>query len=104
MNRPLMDMALKLALIIALPSACAACASTKTAPPEPVVKIVEVKVPVARSCVPKTLGAPPRYVDTDAALRGAAGPEDRYQLLYAGRKQRVARAGEVEPVITGCRD
>lgn len=99
-----MDVAIKLALIIALPSACAACSTAKTAPPEPVVKIVEVKVPVSRSCVPKALGAPPSYVDSDAALRKAAGLEDRYQLLYAGRKQRVARAGEVEPVINGCRD
>lgn len=99
-----MDMAIKLALIIALPSACAACSTTKAAPSEPIVRVVEVKVPVQRSCVPEALGGPPQYVDSDAALRAAAGPEDRYQLVYAGRKQRIARAGEVEPVIAGCRD
>ncbi len=104
MSRVFLDVAVKVALLVGLSSACAACTSTKTTPPEPVVKIVEVKVPVLRSCVPKTLGAAPSYVDSDAALRAAAGPEDRYQLVYAGRKQRIARAGEVEPVIAGCRD
>lgn len=102
MSRPLLDVAIKVALVLALPAACAACASTS--PPEPVIKIVEVKVPVPISCVPKGLGPPPQYVDSDAALRAAAGPEDRYQLVYAGRKQRIARQGETEPVIARCRD
>lgn len=77
------------------------CATT--APPEPIVTIKEVFVPVAVDCVPKTLGPPPKYVDSSEALRAAAGPDERYQLLAAGREQRVARSGEVEPVITTCR-
>lgn len=79
----------------------AACATD--APPEPVVRIVEVKVPVAIACVPPTLGDPTPYVDTDEALKSAAGPEDRFQLLAAGRIQRNARLSKVEPVIKGCR-
>ena len=77
------------------------CATT--APPEPVIVVKEVLVPVAIDCVPKTLGPPPKYADTKEALRAAAGPEDRYQLVAAGREQRIARLGEVEPVITACR-
>lgn len=92
--------------LIAAAAACAAlsaCASTGSRPPEPLVITKEIKVPVAVSCVPAKLGPPPAYVDSDQALRSAAGAEDRYQLLYAGRKQRVARADEVESVIAGCR-
>jgi hypothetical protein len=89
-------------LIVTAAAVLGAC--THAAPPEPIIRTVEVKVPVPTSCVPKKLGDPPEYVDSDAALRAAAGPEDRYQLVYAGRKQRIARSAEVEPVIKTCRD
>lgn len=79
----------------------AACATTT--PPEPAVKIVEVRVPVPISCVPKDLGPEPTYVDTNEALKSAAGPEDRYQLLAAGRVQRKQRSAETEPILTRCR-
>lgn len=79
------------------------CAGAAKRAPEPIVVTKEVKVEVAVSCVPAKLGEPPTYVDSDEALRTAAGAEDRYQLLYAGRKQRVARSAEVEPIITTCR-
>lgn len=78
-----------------------ACATPQA--PEPIVKIVEVKVPVAIECVPKNLPDPPRYVDTDEALKKAAGAEDRFVLLAAGRIQRSQRLAKVEPVIAGCR-
>lgn len=81
----------------------AGCGATSKRPPEPMIVVKEVKVPVAVTCVPEKLGAEPNYVDTDEALRSAAGAEDRYQLIYAGRKQRIARAAEVEPVIKTCR-
>jgi hypothetical protein len=55
------------------------------------------------SCVPKTVGAPPRYPDTDAALKEAAGAADRYQLLAAGRLMRQKRLEELERAIAGCR-
>lgn len=81
--------------------ALAACGAT--ASPEPIVRTVEVKVPVAVSCVPPTLGDEPVYVDTDAGLRAAAGPEDRFQLMAAGRIQRNAWLARVRPVLKGCR-
>lgn len=56
-----------------------------------------------RACVPKTLGPPPRYPDTDAALRGAPGAADRYQLMAAGRILRQQRLEELERVVAGCR-
>ena len=59
--------------------------------------------PAPKACVPKTLGAPPRYPDTDAALRSAGGAADRYQLLAAGRILRQERLEELERVIAGCR-
>lgn len=67
------------------------------APPPPGV------APAPRACVPKTLGLPPRYPDTDAALRAAGGAADRYQLLAAGRILRQQRLEELERVIAGCR-
>ncbi len=88
-------------LIICAALALAGCATTT--PPEPVIITKEVLVPVAMDCVPKTLGPPPKYADSKEALLAAPGPEDRYQLLAAGREQRIARLGEVEPVITNCR-
>lgn len=91
---------IRLAALLALfsPAACAT-----QAPPEPVVRVVQIKVPVAASCVPASTPEPGAYVDTDAALRLAAGPEDRFQLLAAGRIQRNQRLAIVEPVLRGCR-
>lgn len=79
----------------------AGCATT--APPEPVIRTVEVRVPVAIQCVPKGMPEPPAYVDTDAALKSAAGPEDRFQLLAAGRIQRMQRQAVTEPILRTCR-
>jgi hypothetical protein len=58
---------------------------------------------VQKSCVPKGLEPPPRYPDTDAALRAAAGAADRYQLMAAGRILRQKRLEALERVIAGCR-
>lgn len=80
--------------------ALAACATAK---PEPVIRTVEVKVPVAAECVPKTLPTPPTYPDTAQALKTAPGAADRYQLLAAGRLLREQRLAEVEPIIAVCR-
>lgn len=80
---------------------CTGC--TTALRPEPIVTTTTVEVPVARTCVPAGLGGPPAYIDTDAALKAAGGPEDRYQMVIAGRVQRNARLGEVEPVVKGCR-
>lgn len=88
-------------LLLLIPVALFA-ASCKTVVPEPIVKTVYVNVPVPQPCVPKSLGAPPVYVDSDDALRKAKDAAERYQLLYGGRIQRVARLGEVEPVVASC--
>lgn len=84
------------------------------APPPPVVAVQPPRVvqidpppppPVApvKSCVPRTLGAPPRYPDSDAALRKAPGAADRYQLMAAGRMMRQKRLEELERTVAGCR-
>jgi hypothetical protein len=69
---------------------------TLPAPPPP-------PPPVQKSCVPKGLDPPPRYPDSDAALRAAAGAADRYQLMAAGRLLRQKRLEALERIIAGCR-
>ena len=59
--------------------------------------------PAPKACVPKNLAPPPRYPDTDATLRAAAGAADRYQLMAAGRILRAQRLEELERVVAGCR-
>lgn len=88
-----------LALLLLLP--LAACKTTGDVPP-PVIQTVEVAVPVPMPCVPKELGGPPAYVDTDEALRNAPDAAARYKLTYAGRLQRIGRLGELEPVVKSC--
>jgi hypothetical protein len=108
-------------LLTACALALGACASLKPKPkPAPVVAVapppapaepapapapapVVVKVPVKEACVPKTLAKPPKYPDTDAALRDAGGAADRYQLMAAGRILRERRLAELEKVVDGCR-
>jgi hypothetical protein len=52
--------------------------------------------------VPKELGPPPVYVDSDSVLKKAKDAAERFQLLFAGRMQREARLNEIEPVISSC--
>ena len=59
--------------------------------------------PPPKSCVPRNLPQPPRYPDTDAALRNSAGAADRYQLMAAGRILRQQRLADLERVIQNCR-
>lgn len=76
------------------------------APPPPVLVMPPRPAPpppAPRSCVPRNLPPPPRYPDTDAALRGAAGAADRYQLMAAGRILRHQRLEDLERVIQNCR-
>lgn len=91
------------------------CASTAPAP-EPMIVTQSVDKPVAVSCVPGNLGAAPGtvdlktglkvpdYADTRAALLAAPDAAGRYKLLVIGRKQRMDRLSQVEPVIDGCGD
>ena len=78
----------------------AACAG-KT--PEPRTVTQDVVVTVTASCVPEKYDRKrPDYVDNDEALKKAADPAERYQLLWGGRSQRAAREAENEAVISGC--
>ena len=91
---------MKIVLLSLAALSLSACATQGL--PEPIIKIVEVKVPVPQPCVPKTLGGEPTYIDTDDALLKANGADVRYQLIYAGRLQRIGRLGELEPVVKSC--
>ena len=75
-------------------------------PPPPILVMPPRPAPPApppKSCVPRNLPPPPRYPDTDAALRAAPGAADRYQLMAAGRLMRQRRLEELERIVAGCR-
>lgn len=83
-------------------------APVAVAPPPPTILVMPAKPappppPPPRSCVPRNLPAPPRYPDTDAALRNSAGAADRYQLMAAGRILRQQRLEDLERVVQNCR-
>lgn len=83
--------------------ALSGCGTTRIERPEPRIIIQEKVVPVSKPCTPSNVGAAPSYPDTDQALREAAGADERYKLVIAGRELRNARLGVIEPVIEGCR-
>jgi hypothetical protein len=77
-----------------------------TPPPPPILVMPPRPAPPPpppKSCVPRNLPQPPRYPDTDAALRAAPGAADRYQLMAAGRILRQQRLDDLERVIQNCR-
>ena len=80
----------------------ASCGSTPKVTPEPVVQIVEVKVPVAIPCDPD-IGPEPAYVDTPEAIALAPDIFARTVLLVAGRVQRIARDGVKTAALEECR-
>jgi len=77
----------------------AACASAPT--PEPVVRTVEVAVPIATPCR-VSVGPAPAYVDSADALRQAADIFEAMKLRAAGRAQRQAREAVLEAALDGC--
>jgi hypothetical protein len=88
-----------LLLPILLLGACA----TNQRTPEPIITTVEVPVPVAQPCVPESLQRdPPVYTDNDAAMRAVTDIAVRYQMLWAGRAERMARLNLLEPVVAAC--
>lgn len=88
------------ALVLAGLLFLASCA-TKSA--EPVYITKTVQVPVAVSCVPPGLPPAPSYSDTAAALKAAAGPDQRYHLLSSEWPRRDARLAVLEGVVNACR-
>lgn len=77
----------------------AACATT----PDPRVVTQDVKVEVPVSCVPESLPPRPIFTDTAAALKAAAGVEDRYLLMAGNWFTRDARLTLLEGVVAACR-
>lgn len=81
--------------------ALSACTTTPT--PEPVIRTVEVQVPVPQPCdAASRLGPPPAYPDSDEALRSAADIFMQTQLLLAGRALRIARNDGLEAAVRTC--
>lgn len=80
----------------------ASCGTTAETAPEPVVQIVEVKVPVAVACSPD-IGPEPAYVDTAEAIAAAPDIFARTVLLVAGRVQRIARDEVKTAALDECR-
>jgi hypothetical protein len=93
---------MKRVILLALLALCG-CATTPPPVPEPIITTVEVKVPVTVPCVPDGYNKKaPAYVDSDPALKAAADAAERYQLLWGGRAQRIARERENEAALAGC--
>lgn len=94
---------MKILIIAALSFVLAGCGSVPT--PEPIVRTVEVKIPIVQrvACVGSDFPASPEYPDTRETLLAAPDAAARYQLLIAGRDARNARLIEAEAVIEACR-
>lgn len=95
-------------LIATITAALALAACTHTAPPEPIIRTVEVQVPVddpacAREAVARLMPAP-AYPDTDEALRAAPNLFERVKLMLAGRELRGAREIAITDALEACAD
>jgi hypothetical protein len=73
-----------------------ACATT----PEPVIRTVEVFVPVPVSCVPEDFPGAPEYPDPESAVGDRA---DWLALLVSADKLRRVRVEDLEDVVRRCR-
>jgi len=87
-------------LLIACLLALSACAPRPA--PEPIVKTVEVQVPVAVPCRPD-IGPEPVYADSPEALAAAPDVFEAMKLRIVGRGQRIARGAVLIAAIEGCR-
>lgn len=92
--------------ILAAALALAACTTARVERPEPIIKTVEVQVPVDDPrCVREAkakLGAAPAYPDTEAALKTAPNLYERVKLVMAGRELRRAREAALAAALDGC--
>lgn len=98
-----MNMSTKARFALHVAATCLVLAGCATRPAEPVIRTVEVRVPVPVTCVPSGLRAEPAYPDTTAAIKASPGPGDLLQLLMAGRILREQWLSEVRPVLALCR-
>jgi hypothetical protein len=72
-----------------------ACATT----PEPIIRTVEVRVPVAVSCVPDIFPGQPDYPPVDDGAPDA----EWLAAILAGDEMRRDRIADLEAVVDGCR-
>lgn len=84
--------------VLATCTVLAACAHTS----EPVIRTVEVKVPVAVRCGSDP-GPTPAFSDTNEALRAAKDIFERVRLVMAGRSQRDGWIATLTASSAGCR-
>jgi hypothetical protein len=79
------------------------CKTLPTDDPEPVTRIVEVKVQVPVPCPAlQTLGAEPIYPDTEQAIAEAPDIAALAVLFKVGRILRTQRLAEYEAAKTAC--
>lgn len=90
--------------ILSMILALSACAATPAERPEPIIRTVEVKVPVVQPCPAlEALGPSPEYPDSDAALTAAPNLYERVKLLIAGRLLRMTREANMSAIVQACR-
>lgn len=90
---------MKALLILALALLATGCA--KPPIPEPIVRTVEVLVPVPVPCRPD-VGPEPVYADDPALLAAAPDVFEAMKLRIAGREQRRAREAVLVAALAGC--
>ena len=86
-------------LLIACLLALGACAPRPA--PEPIVRTVEVRVPVPVPCRPD-VGPEPVYADSPEALAAAPDVFEAMKLRIAGRDQRRGREAVLSAALAGC--
>ncbi len=89
--------------MIRVAAACLLLASCASTPPEPVIRTVEVKVPVPVTCVPANATTDPVFRVTRADILAASSAAERLRLLGVGFLERDAWMGETVPVLRGCK-
>lgn len=93
------------AVVILAALSLTACGGQQSRP-EPVIKVVEVKVPVddpacAREAVAE-LGEAPVYPDDATGLKAAADLFERVKLLLAARELRTVREAQLHGALIAC--
>jgi len=78
----------------------AACAST---PAEPIIRTIEVQVPVATTCVPANAQVEPNFRVNREDIVAASDASERLRLLGAGFLERDAWIAEARVVLRGCK-
>lgn len=79
----------------------AGCASRPA--PEPIIRTIEVPVPVPQPCPGRETAGPRKvYPDTPEAIQSAPNIFERVKLLLLAREQRIARENVLEDIVDVC--